>query len=302
VANAFTATELLASLKRRGLLPSTTSAFSTSDYLKIVDEEIQTFVVPLLMDVREEYLVTTSDTSLTSTNRYYIPERAIVGGLRDVRLADGNGGYIALSRYEPDEIEAFPTSSGNATGFYVQGNSVVLVPAQSSGTLQMVYFARPNRMVATTAVGEVLSIVGNVVTMTATLPSTFTSSVRYDFVKGKPGFDSLAIDYSASAVGSNTVTFSSTPPSDLAAGDFVCLAQESPIPQIPVELHGLLAQRVSATVLSALGDDKSERAFQIAESMEQRARKLLSPRIQGATRYVKNRYGVGMGGRFRRGY
>ena len=289
-------------MKRRGLLPSTNSAFSTSDYLKVLDEELQTFIVPLLMEVREEYLVSYEDVALDSSNSYYMPERSVVGGLRDVMLSDGAGGYQTLSRYEPDQISAFPTSAGNASGFYVEGNSIILVPAQASGTLRMKYYERPNRIVATTAVSEVASVLGNVVTMTSTLPSTFLTTVTYDVIKGKPGFDTLGKNFTASAVGSNTVTFGSTPPSDIAAGDFVCLSQESPIPQIPVELHSLLAQRVAATVLAALGDDKSERAFNIAKDMEQRARKLLSPRVQGANRYIVNRYGVGMGGRFRRGY
>lgn len=304
MSNAYTATALLASLKRRGLLPSTTSAFSASDYLKFVDEEIQTFIVPLLLDVREEYLVSTEDITLDSSNSYFIPERAIAGGLRDASIVDSSGSVFQLARYEPDQLSAFTNSAGNASGFYVQGNSLVLVPPQASGTLRLSYFCRPNRIVATTEVAEVDSIVGNVVTFVEEIPATFTTDAEYDFIKAKPGFDSLDIDCTASAIGLDldSLTFSSTPPSDLAAGDFVCLAQESPIPQVPVELHALIAQRVAATVLSALGDDKADRAYKVAEEMEQRARKVLSPRVQGTRRVIVNRFGVGMNGRFRRGY
>lgn len=304
MSNAFTSTELLASLKRRGFIPSSTNTLSAADFFKVVDDETQTYIVPLLLEVREEYLVASEDIEITAgTSEYFIPERAIAGKLRDLTLSDGNGGYKSLSRFEPEGVDTFTSTSSGAGGFYLQGNKIILV-GSSTGTLRATYYERPNRVVATSAVGEITAINTGTkeVTVSGTCPSTFTTSVSYDFVKGKPGFDTLGKDYSASAVGASSVTFSSTLPTDLAVGDFVCLAQETPIAQIPVELHPLLAQRVAATILQALGDPKAKVAYDVAADMERRALKVLTPRTEGSSRYVVNRNGVGWGNRRSRGY
>lgn len=290
---------MLASLKRRGLIPSSTSTFSTADFFKVVDEETQTYIVPLLTEVREEYLVAYKDITVTAgTVEYDIPERAIAGKLRDVTLSDGNGGYTPLSRMEPENISGtMTTASGVAGSFYLRGNKIVLIGSGTTGTLRVSFYQRPNRVVTTSSVGEITAINTGTqtVTVSGTCPSTFTTSVSYDFVKGKPGFDTLGQDLTASAVGASSVTFSATLPTDLAVGDFVCLAQETPISQIPVETHPLLAQRVAATIQHALGDDKAENAFKVAYDMEKRILKLLAPRTEGSNRYVVNRYGVGSG-------
>lgn len=297
MSNAFTSTELLASLKRRGLIPTSSSTFATADFFKVVDDETQTYIVPLLMETREEYLVESEDITVTSdTSEYYIPERAVANKLRDVRFYDGNGGYRPLTRVEPDDIGPVSATVAAVAGYYLQGNKIVLI-GSPAGTMRLTYYQRPNRVVATTAVGEVTAIdTGTkVVTVSGTCPTTFTTGVSYDFIKGKPGFDTLGKDYSASAVGASSVTFSSTLPTGLAVGDFVCLAQETPIAQVPVELHPLLAERVTATVLHALGDPKADIAYKVAADMEKRVLKMLQPRTDGSNRYVVNHYGVGRG-------
>lgn len=290
---------MLAALKRRGLIPTSLSTFTTADFYDIVDEETQTYIVPLLMSVREEYLVAYEDIAVTAgTTEYRIPERAIASRLRDVALAvDGTSTYHPLSRLEPENIDSFSDANRLAGpgGYYLRNNQIVL-SATTTGTLRVSYYQRPNRVVATSAVGEItlINTGTNTVTVSGTCPSTFTTAVTYDFVRGKPGFDTLSRDVSASVVGASTVTTSALP-TGLAVGDFICLAQETPIVQIPVELHPLLAQRAAATVLSALGNTKAEKAFEVADKMEARLLKLLTPRTDGSNRYVVNKYGVGRG-------
>lgn len=314
MSNAFTSTELLASLKRRGVIPSSASTFSASDFFKVVDEEIQTYIVPLLMEVREEYLVYSEDIDVTTgTNEYYIPERAIAGKLRDVTFDDGSGTFKSLSRIEPEQANA---SLVGTSCYYLQGNQIVFPGTVGTGTMRVSYYRRPNRIVATDAVGQVDAIDTDLarITFTATPPSTFvtdpTDPPLYDFIKGKPGFDTIAQDLYplniSGGYGYFSLELAGTEylPSDLAVGDYVCLAQESPIPQIPVELHPLLAERVTATILHALGDAKADTAYRVANEMEARLLKVLSPRTEGSSRYVSNKYGVGRnrGFGYRRGW
>lgn len=297
MANAFTSTELLASLKRRGLIPTSANSFAASDFFKIVDDETQTYVLPILMSVREEFLVAYDDVTIVSgTSDYNIPERAVGSKLREVAVADGNGGFLSLSRIELDNVSDFNAVSGATNSFYLRGNKVVLVGTPTAGTLRLYYYQRPNRVVATTAVGEItaLNTVTGVLTLSMAAPTTFTVGVTYDLVRGKSGFDTQAKDLTPTAVGASSITFAAANlPTGLAVGDYVCLAQETPIAQVPVELHPLLAERVTATVLHALGDEKAGAAYKVAEDMEKRILKLLTQRTEGSSRYVVNRFGVG---------
>lgn len=301
MANAFTSTVLLASLKRRGLIPTSTSTFAEADFFKVVDDETQTYIVPLLSEVREEYLVATKDITLVAgTTEYAIPERAIAGKLRDVTLSDGNGAYTPLTRLEADTVHGYTTSTGSPGTYYLRGNKICLI-GSNTGTLRVHYYLRPNRIVSTSAVGEIVAITPStgLIGLSAVRPTTFTTLVTYDLVKGKSGFDTHSLDLTPTAVGASSVTFTPADlPSALAVGDYVCLSQETPIAQIPVELHPLLAQRVTATMLHALGDAKAEAAYKVAADMEARVLKLLSPRAEGSSRVIVNKYGVG---RSRRG-
>ena len=297
--NQHTTTYLLASLKRRGMLPSTDEALNTADYLAFGDEELQDYVVPLLLSVREEYLKARTpfdQTTVSGTQTYLLPPRAIGGSVRDVLYSSNGTTFSPLSRLEPENTYSV-TSGGTPFGYAFDGNYVALYPSPpSGGTLRLPYFARPNRLVATSAVGLISAINtgSGVVTLSASCPSTFSTSETFDLVKGKQSFETLALDLTASAVGASSVTF--TPanlPSALAVGDYVCLSQESPIPQVPVELHGLLAQRIVVRALEALGDGKVVKAEATAERMKKAVTGLLANRSQGSSRYVLNKNGPG---------
>jgi hypothetical protein len=279
-------------LKRRGFIPSSAN-FTATDFFKVVDDETQTYIVPLLMSVREDYLVATEDITVTSgVTAYDLPIRAIGGKLRNLQYADSAGSIQTLVRLEPERVDSFDPSISLVAGYYLQGNTIILTGTPVSGTLRATYYRRPNRVVATTAVYEITSVAGTTVNG-GTPPSTYaTSNLTYDLISGTPGFDSFDDDVTLSAVGGSSVTLT-TANTSIARGDYVCLAGETPIPQIPVELQPLLAQRVTATVLHALGDAKAENAYGVADKMEARVLKLITPRVEGSSRPVINRFGVG---------
>jgi hypothetical protein len=90
----------------------------------------------------------------------------------------------------------------------------------------------------------------------------------------------------------------------LIPGDYICLANECIIPQIPPDLHNGLAERTSARILAALGDQAGLQASnqKIAE-IEQRQGNLMSTRDDGNVQKVNGRHSLlhqGQLGRFRR--
>lgn len=292
MAQDFTTTGLLASLKRRGMLPSTAETLSTADFLALATEELQTYVMKVLLAVREEYAVATYDLTLTAgTSSYLMPTRAIGGKLRNVALVDSSGLTTPLARLEPGLSS---NTQGNPTGYSLQGDDVIFSPIPSAAdTVRLTYFRRPSSLVATTAVGTITAINTGTKVVTCNVPVTFTTAVTYDFVRAQPPFKILGQDLAVTAVGGATVTFTATLPTGLAVGDYVTLAGESAVPQIPVELHPLLSQRVVYKCLEALGDDKSVLAEQASDKMRMDLLTLLTPRVEGASRPIVNYNGPG---------
>lgn len=290
----YTVTELLADVRRSGMLPSTsTTGTADADLLAHANKELQGRVVPLVMSAREEFFVRSSDTSLVaSQSRYRIPSRAIGGKLRDAQLILSDGSVRDLPRIQPEDAPAYGSAVAFPVAFYVERDAVVLVPTPSSSgaaTLRMKYFCRPNALAAT---GYAISAI-NTGTKTVTVTNgggVFTTSSVVDIISGTSSFDCLAVDQTPSAAviaGSNVQLTFAALPDGLAVGDYVATAEQSFAPQIPAELHSYLAQRVVCRVLQAMGDTEGLRNAEAdAEQMKKDALLLLSNRVEGAARKV----------------
>lgn len=288
---AWDAEALIASVKRRASIPTAQGTFQTADFLAIANEEIQGYVVPFITSQREDYLIAHYDVTIQAgVVSYRLPTRSVGQALREVHVINPQSQLENIPRVSRENL------GGATRGFYLDGNVLMLITdnPDTVGTigtaLRMTYHMRPNTLVATASVGVIQSI--NTGTRQVTLtsaPGTFTSGSLYDLVRARPGFECLALDQSATVAGT-TLTFTSTLPSDLAVGDVVCLAGESNYPQIPVELHGLLAQRVAVKCLEALGDaEHIQTAGGVLQQQEEATAKLLTPRVAGEVERVINR-------------
>lgn len=290
----YTTANLLASIKKRGGVPTSQATFENEDFLRFANEELQMGVVPFLMAIREEYFVTSSDVALVSgQTSYNIPTRAIGGKLRDLVFVNTGNQIVSLSKIQVDQIPSMGPNinSGNPNYFYFQGNYVYVLPMPNSGggTIRMYYFLRPNDMVETSACGTIAGMDTTLHTVTLNaVPSTMVIGTICDFVQALPPFQTLAQDSAITNVSSTTLTFSSLP-TGLAIGDFLCLAKESPVPQIPVELHPLLAQRVVVKCLESLGDREGMNFAQAKlDKMEIELRGLMANRVEGEAQKIVN--------------
>ena len=281
---AYLAEDLIASVKRRARIPTAQSMFSTADFLAILNEELISYVVPIINSVREEYLLASQEVPLEANLvNYRIPSRATGGALREVNIIDANGTVYNLTHVALDQVE------GARRGFTIDGNTLWILTDlpeafDGSQTLRMVFLARPGTLVAAGTYATIQSVTAatKTVTLTAMIPTTFTTAVLYEFISGTPGFETQAFEAAATSASGTTMIFAADLPGDLAAGDFVCLANESPVAQIPLELHPLLCQRAAVRCLEALGDSENlNSAAQVLPRMEADAKTLLTPRVQG---------------------
>lgn len=324
MSNVLTSSRLINSIKRRGMIPSDQRTFDDADFLDMLNEEIQYFGVPHLMRTHEEYLVYSVDVSLVSgQSSYAIPERALGNKLREVSYVTNVSGITGsntgeqiyeLSRIKIDDLPDYNNyaSSTYTNAFYIKNDKIVLLGEipQDNSVLRMYFYLRPNTLVDEDRVGVIESIdtVGGVITVT-TFPDNFSSIPQMDFVKSKTPNTILSYDAQPTAVNSvtRTITFDADDlPSDLAVGDYLCNAQETPVPQLPVELHAVLAQRVTVAALEALGDQEGlVTAQRRLEMMEKSTNDLIDNRVEGALEKITNRHGplraASLRSRFKRG-
>lgn len=296
--NPYITDTLLPTLRLLPLMPSVQALFDDANLLTIMTFEMTSKIVPLIDNQAEEYFIHIDDLPYsTSQTVYSIPSRALAGKLRSVSFVDPNNNEVRIPRLRLEDIMSNVNATGLAInpalwGFYLRNNKVVLYLGSTTGSsssfqyLRLRYVRQPNQLVLSTACGEVVSIAGDVVTVDA-IPSTFTTSETYDLISNSPQmFDSLLDDATVTAIntGTNAITFTTgTVPSDLAAGDWICLANQSPIPQIPYSPgFDLLLQLSAAKCLEIHGDTQGFNvAMSQAADMKNYFISVITPRVDG---------------------
>lgn len=251
---AWTTTELLAEARSRALAPVSSSSapgWQDADLLRMANAEVPVLAKNLRLKKAGMFNVARDTAFTAGTASYRVHTRALHGAAAVIQLVDSNGAVTGFEKWtEPDLEGVTPTTAGTPKAYLWRGNSLVFypVPDSTSYSYRLVYPRRPNKLVssATTVVGVVESKSSTQVVLTAAAPSTFTTSTPLDFIQAGPPFDSLADDKTPTVIASDTLTFTSGDiPSALAVGDYVCLAEEAPVLQMPVEAFFVLAHRVA---------------------------------------------------------
>lgn len=283
-------------------MPSVQALFSDSDLVTIMDFEMSSKILPLIDNQSEEYFIVPGDIPyVPSVFRYKLPVRATADKLRAVSFVDSNNNEIRIPRLRPEDIMSNVNSTGLAInpalwGFYLENDMVVLYLGSFTGSSQSYKFLRlrfvrmPSTLVEEAACGQITAIVGNVVTV-GNVPSTFTTSVTYDIVSNSPQmFVSQGDDLTVTGIVGNNITFTSLPKDQSGntlaqVGDWVCLAMQSPIPQIPFKPgFQLLLQLSAAKCLEIHGDTQGFNvAMSQAADMKTFFISVLTPRVDGNT-------------------
>lgn len=297
----YTTEGLLRSLKLRGFLPSG-SGFSTADFLQLASEEQSLHVMAFLKGIREEYTVATLDIAVTSAT-VPLPQRAAGAALRNIAWVVDDENAPELVRIEPELRNGYASTSDRPAAYMFEGNNVVLVPGVSSGTLRVKYQQRLSRLVLPEECGQIAAINTGTrtVTLVDSLPSDFTTSEtydylsKYDFVSNAPNFVIKGMDYVCTSrdTGAKTLTFSADLPSDLFVGDWLAHAEETPIPQLPAEVHTLLGVRTAEVILQGQGSARLPAVQAAVKQARADALALLTPRSDSSPRVIVRRSGPG---------
>lgn len=303
MANAdYTTDALLASIKRRILMASGASVLSDSDLLALADDELRTFLLPFIREVNEEHLIYRYTAAVVSGQQAYaIPAAAAGEALRTVEVTNASGEYIKQDRIEAaQELKV-------RKGFYIDDEHLYLVPSPVQGaTLRLRYWRRPGKLIGVasgvtdpTRFGKIIE--GAAGGTSFQMPNTITAisdTTLCQFVEAGPGFRTLheatPNDISSGDPGYNAVTIDIAFPAGVDLSNcYICLIDESPVPQVPAELHPLLAQQTALTAILSRGAPGGETATMKRDEMKRDLTALLANRTQGSPKHVQNFYAPG---------
>ena len=126
--------------------------------------------------------------------------------------------------------------------------------------------------------------------------SLFIPGEYVDFLQTKPGHKMRKYDIQIplGGISGSSITFPlSVLPLDFIPCDYVCLANECIIPQIPTDLHNGLAERTCARLLAALGDKDGLEITnsKIGEIIDSEG-KMMADRVEGAPQKILGKHSL----------
>jgi len=271
MARVFTADEIITYARDIGKIPDTSATGTEdSDLLRFLNDFLQTTIAPAIMAKRADYFNRQYRTALSaSTSRYRINPRAMLGCERDVRYVNSDG-YRSptLEQVSIGDVDQLSesTSSDIPSGFYIEGNYIVLFPSLGSGAtgyLEEVFPMRPSELVLATNTRVVESVSSTTITLTAAVPSGWDTNDTFDIHSPYSGAELKCWDKAASTVSGTTITTTTaidgtlTGEYSVAAGDYVCLAGECAVPAVPYEFHQVLSRAIARDFAESLGDTQA---------------------------------------------
>ena len=297
---------MINSARRRTMTPDDTSAFTDQDILDILDEELNAQVLEKLKVLHGDNLTVAIDIPRSDDGTYEIPYRAVGNTLRDVSLLQGDTLYelSQISISELPDHSGVGDSSSSLDLFYMENSTIRLVtPTRAYTSIRMRFMLRPNVLTKQEESGTISDIITDDIAGTTTLVlssvgKNFVSGVDYDIVGAKSpnkikAFDKLPTVVSIGSSGSIVFNTSdlTNELSDIKKGDYVTLAGETPVPNIPTEMHPLLAQAAAVQLLESTTDTEAlTNAQKRMDKMAASIQTLVDNRVDFAPKKIKPRH------------
>jgi hypothetical protein len=318
MARVLTGDKIIASIRKKTSVPDDPSEWDDVDILDAVDEEMNTQVLDKLLKLHAEHLIVTVDVPRNELGIFEIPYRAIGNKLRDASLISGGTTY-ELSQVSigslPDYSENVSTRS-ELDLFYIENNKLKLItPSRAYNCIRLRYYIRPSYLTKVEEAGIISDIVKDTGAGTLTLTlsqvgKSFNSTAVYDIVGNRTpnkikNFDLTATSFTSGTTGIIVFDLDDlVDVDDIIVGDYVSLAEETPVPNIPTEMQPLLVQATAVSILESMGDFEGlARAEKRMTEMSAATQFLVDDRVELAPKKIRPRNGTlnsRYGSRFRK--
>jgi hypothetical protein len=291
-------TALLDLVRQETRIPAAQSGFTDTSTLAKATAELNSYVLPTVKAERQEIWLSSEATTYTvalaeGQAEYSLPARAIGAGARKATAVNPTTGERRPLRWlEVEHVEETAANPAFPVGYTVRGNRLVLWPEPNSETagweLHVPFYVRPGKLVLTSDCASITAIVGTTLT-TSTASSTLRAYSAKDLVRATSPFETVRLDATVAFSNATTATVSTSLAAQLQVGDYVCPPGASPFPQLPVELHPLLAQKVAMEQLKSVADlDVAGATAQALPERRKDATTTVKPRVEGEARKVRN--------------
>jgi hypothetical protein len=276
----YTTTELIEDLKSRINSPTSDQASNTDRYIRVLNRTMLEEMVPFYLDLQSNIFLSSQD-MVPDNGVVTIPQRAIGSKVKDFNIINGD---------DETEVPQIDVGRRVLNGWFFRADKIVLNPVNLATSFRLWYHRRPGFLTKTSLCAQISAIDTGLNTVTvSSIPSTWTTSTRLDFIKGFPGFQGVVDGQTATNITTTVLTFASIP-TGLEVGDWLAPEFHSPIPQIPVEGHGILAQKAAGRIQLASG------ALQLAGATMGKEKEIVSlgkdnssPRADNEPRKIINR-------------
>jgi hypothetical protein len=291
MARLYTGDELISVVRMRGGLNDTDSQGSSdTDILNVLNEEALTTLYEVVQRCREEFYLARERIPFTSATRYRIPARAMHNRVRDVLWVESDGTRHNLYPIPLEDQPCYSATGDNIPfGYTFEGNLIQILPLEGSfsGNLEVVYFLRPNELVMSTACRQVetVSLTTGAITLDSDMPTSWTTSLTYDFHSQYSGAELKAWGLTPSVAALDDMTFAAADINGttvgrmpVEVGDYVCIAETCALPGLPRELHPVLAQAAMCRILESTDPERFQVSNTELQAMLQRQYTLFSKR------------------------
>lgn len=165
MAKILTTSDLVITTRRRASIPAEETAFSDQDVIDILNEEMQSYIMPIVIRLHEDFYLYDDQVSIESNKtKYKIPYRATGNKLYDVQYQDAQGNKYEMSR---TTVGARPEYSDyykyrDHLKFYAKGDSIVILDdnPRATDSLVFTYYLSPNELVKDVN-GAKITAIGN---------------------------------------------------------------------------------------------------------------------------------------------
>jgi hypothetical protein len=124
------------------------------------------------------------------------------------------------------------------------------------------------------------------------IPDHFATAEFFDIVQHISPNKIIHYDVPVNSINqaASSISFPASLVSEMVVGSHITTAEETIVPNIPTELHPILAQRVAVACLEAMGDEQNKQsAERKLKQMEDNSMSFLDNRVEGAQIKIKSR-------------
>jgi hypothetical protein len=303
----WTTDDMVTRVKRKAsLADSNDSRFSTEEILAVADEELQSFVAPLLRSAQQDYWLKEYTTSITpNVNTLSIPELAVGGAIYDVTLIDTNGNTYVLARVNPNDVARSYWYTNTYTGwprFYeVVSDTIKWYPImpQTGFQVRVRYYRRSSKLVTVSACSAItgISFGSNILVVSDGMDGLSDgANLEIDVVQASSDFDvynvSADVSVSDDPAPDWELTFNDQSlNTSVTTSDYVCLTGQTCIVPVPDLFHFVMVDRVAAELLDEYGDGAgADRIRSALDPKIEQSMKTIEPRVPTAAAVIYNRF------------